>query len=455
MNSNKHKAKQLYELIHKISRDDSVIKEEEIPAIENLLSSMETESVAEGTSDHTQLINRNVADQHPIDAVTGLRSELDSKQENLSSGQNIKTVNNQSLLGSGNISITGEGVDFVDVSDGDTYILVQGEIIPVTNLTLNPSNLVLNVGAEQTIAPVITPANATNKRVVWQSANPQIATVNAGTVQGVATGSTTIKATSTDGTNITATANITVSDDAPQPSAKLIAHYDFSLYPNGYTGEIEDLSGCGNVPTVTGLEGYTSGRNGIIGGKLMINDHKVTKTSISLPLPATLDVPDVMSLEVYAHLRKGYNQYAVNGALDLGTPSTPQLYASLVYYVYNNINRMGIVENQMQVVGQLNNPSAVQDLPTPIVIDGYTSPEITNNKHHIVFTFSPDRYVGYLNGVKIVEAPGKSYNYQGGRIDFFHIMLKADVYCIKIHNNQLSDSDVSASYQEMLTKYNY
>lgn len=36
-------------------------------------------SGASGTSDHTQLINRDSADQHPISAITGLQSALDSK----------------------------------------------------------------------------------------------------------------------------------------------------------------------------------------------------------------------------------------------------------------------------------------------------------------------------------------------------------------------------------------
>lgn len=32
-----------------------------------------------GTNDHTQLINRDAEDSHPIDAITGLSSQLDSK----------------------------------------------------------------------------------------------------------------------------------------------------------------------------------------------------------------------------------------------------------------------------------------------------------------------------------------------------------------------------------------
>ena len=33
-----------------------------------------------GTSDHTKLVNRDAADQHPMSAITGLESALDGKQ---------------------------------------------------------------------------------------------------------------------------------------------------------------------------------------------------------------------------------------------------------------------------------------------------------------------------------------------------------------------------------------
>ena len=77
-----------------------------------------------GTTDHTKLQNRDSADQHPISAITGLeielngkasasstytKSEVDSslatKQEKLQSGTNIKSINGNSVLGSGNLEI--------------------------------------------------------------------------------------------------------------------------------------------------------------------------------------------------------------------------------------------------------------------------------------------------------------------------------------------------------------
>lgn len=42
-------------------------------------------------------------------ALESVESELDGKQDTLVSGTNIKTINNESLLGSGNITIQGGG----------------------------------------------------------------------------------------------------------------------------------------------------------------------------------------------------------------------------------------------------------------------------------------------------------------------------------------------------------
>lgn len=39
--------------------------------------------------DHAQLKNRDAANQHPIESITGLRTELDSKQAVLTAGNGI------------------------------------------------------------------------------------------------------------------------------------------------------------------------------------------------------------------------------------------------------------------------------------------------------------------------------------------------------------------------------
>lgn len=94
-----------------------------------------------GTTDHTKLQNRDNADQHPIGAITGLetklnekanvsntytKSEVDSslatKQEKLQSGTNIKTINDESLLGGGNINTGSFGI-----GAGDNGLFISGK----------------------------------------------------------------------------------------------------------------------------------------------------------------------------------------------------------------------------------------------------------------------------------------------------------------------------------------
>lgn len=50
-----------------------------------------------------------------------VNEELSRKQESLISGTNIKTINNQSILGSGNIQLATEPVSITDEEIGDLF----------------------------------------------------------------------------------------------------------------------------------------------------------------------------------------------------------------------------------------------------------------------------------------------------------------------------------------------
>ena len=66
-------------------------------------------------------------------------SNWDSKQETLVSGTNLKTINNQSLLGSGNITISGGGTA-TDVQVNGTSITNNGVANLLTNTAYNSNN---------------------------------------------------------------------------------------------------------------------------------------------------------------------------------------------------------------------------------------------------------------------------------------------------------------------------
>ena len=129
-----------------------------------------------GTFDHSELDNRNKADQHEISAITNLQETLDgkadkseipnldeyvtddelenkgyltehqdisnlatkdeltNKQDTLISGTNIKTINNQSILGEGNITIEGDsgsGLDY-DKSEISGWAMPSDKYVELT-----------------------------------------------------------------------------------------------------------------------------------------------------------------------------------------------------------------------------------------------------------------------------------------------------------------------------------
>ena len=97
---------------------------------------------------------------------TDLVSALQAKQNELVSGTNIKTINNESILGSGNIDIQGGGGDVTDVEvNGVSVVDAQGvaEVtVPtkVSDLT-NDSGFITSSTADDTYAKLNTPANTT------------------------------------------------------------------------------------------------------------------------------------------------------------------------------------------------------------------------------------------------------------------------------------------------------
>jgi beta-glucanase (GH16 family) len=86
--------------------------------------------------------------------------------------------------------------------------------IPVTGITLNQSEVTLLPGETTLLSGTIIPGNATNKLIHWQSSNTQVATVTAGTVTAIATGTAIVTATAQDG-SFTDTCTITVGPTTP------------------------------------------------------------------------------------------------------------------------------------------------------------------------------------------------------------------------------------------------
>lgn len=76
-----------------------------IAAVRRIQTKLASSVASLPATEHNQLTGRDIADGHTIGAITGLTTALSGKQDTLTSGTTIKTVNSNSLLGSGNISV--------------------------------------------------------------------------------------------------------------------------------------------------------------------------------------------------------------------------------------------------------------------------------------------------------------------------------------------------------------
>jgi uncharacterized protein YjdB len=109
-----------------------------------------------------------------------------------SSAPHIATIENGLLtpVSGGVVTITATTTENVSA----TAMVTIG--IPVHHISITPDKLALAVSETYQVSPpVIEPANATNKKVVWSSSYPSVATVDDnGLITAVSNGTTTIKA---------------------------------------------------------------------------------------------------------------------------------------------------------------------------------------------------------------------------------------------------------------------
>jgi len=121
-----------------------------------------------------------------------------------SSNTGIATVSNGTVTGvaAGAATITATTQD--GSKTATCAVTVTNTNVPVTGVTLNKTVTSINVGGSETLVATVAPSNATNKTVTWSSSNTAIATVNNGTVTGIAAGTATVTVTTQDG-NKTAT----------------------------------------------------------------------------------------------------------------------------------------------------------------------------------------------------------------------------------------------------------
>jgi uncharacterized protein YjdB/lysophospholipase L1-like esterase len=103
----------------------------------------------------------------------------------------------------GLVRAVGVGTTYISAaSDDNPFIVKKCKItsgIQATGVTLNATSVELYETATKMLVPTITPANATNKKVIWSSSDPSVASVNVdGVVTAVSQGTAVITCTTQD-----------------------------------------------------------------------------------------------------------------------------------------------------------------------------------------------------------------------------------------------------------------
>ena len=160
------------------------------------------------------IANAKVGDEYVIQATVFPEDADDRSVTWSSSNEGVATVDANGLvkiLAEGSTTITATTNDGTNLS-ASCAVTVPHVVILATRIALNQSSIAnAKVGDEYVIQATVFPENADDRSVTWSSSNEGVATVDAnGLVKILAEGSTTITATTNDGTNLSASCAVNV-----------------------------------------------------------------------------------------------------------------------------------------------------------------------------------------------------------------------------------------------------
>ena len=142
-----------------------------------------------------------------------------------SSDTTVATVNASSGYiygqGVGTATITARAADGSGRSDSLT-VTVTSKAVPVSMITLDRGNLILEKGESVYVTATVCPYNATNPSVSWRSSNSKVATVSGGTVHAVGKGTATITVSANDGSGVSTSIQVTVTEEVLVSSVVVI-----------------------------------------------------------------------------------------------------------------------------------------------------------------------------------------------------------------------------------------
>ena len=183
----------------------------------------ETPVAATGVTLNKNTLTLEIGGMATLTATVSPENATDKTVTWESDKTNIATVDN-----TGKVTAIKDGTAVITVktANGKTAtctVTVNAAVIPVTGVTLNKTEITLEIGDEDTLTATVAPDNATDKTVTYSAAPAGIVTVdNTGKVTAIKDGTATITATTAN--NKTATCTVTV--NAPITNAQVVAALD-------------------------------------------------------------------------------------------------------------------------------------------------------------------------------------------------------------------------------------
>ena len=162
-----------------------------------------------GVSISDYYLTMTEGDTYALTATVMPKDATDKTVTWSSSDTDVATVSSEGL-----VTARSEGSAEITVKTNDggktatCSVTVKAKVIPVAGISLDISSVTLNVGQTQALTATVSPDNATDKIVTWNSSNVVVASVSSeGVVRAVSAGTATISATAG---NFTADCSVTV-----------------------------------------------------------------------------------------------------------------------------------------------------------------------------------------------------------------------------------------------------
>ena len=174
-------------------------------------------------------------DTHTLIATVSPSDASNKRVSWESSNTAVASVSDEGLvtaIKAGTATITATTID--GGKTATCRVTIKAKTIPVESVTLDKATLELIEGDTHTLIATVSPSDASNKRVSWESSNTAVASVSdEGLVTAIKAGTATITATTIDGGK-TATCSVTI-------KAKTGVNADIDDWGDGndYSGSVD------------------------------------------------------------------------------------------------------------------------------------------------------------------------------------------------------------------------